>query len=93
MRCMTTSNLTISAPPWDKRRATVRSTSSNLRHRDGYARLAYGPRLGSGVDAEALKARMPGGRTTVLTCGNADLMEDIKRICDKADFKFEMEEW
>jgi ferredoxin-NADP reductase len=50
-------------------------------------------RLGSGVDGAALKARMPGDRTTVLTCGNAEGMEDIKRICEKAGFKFEMEEW
>jgi ferredoxin-NADP reductase len=51
------------------------------------------PRLGSGVDGAGLRARMPAGQTTVLTCGNADLMEDIKRICEKAGFKFEMEEW
>jgi ferredoxin-NADP reductase len=51
------------------------------------------PVLGSGVDGAALKARMPAGRTVVLTCGNADLMEDIRRICEKAGFKFEMEEW
>lgn len=51
------------------------------------------PRFGSGIDGAALKARMPGGGTTVLTCGNAEGMEDIKRICEKARFKFEMEEW
>jgi ferredoxin-NADP reductase len=51
------------------------------------------PRLGSGVDGAALRARMPGGRTTVLTCGNREGMEDIQRICEKARFKFEMEEW
>jgi len=51
------------------------------------------PRLGSGVDGDALRARMPGDRTTVLTCGNSEGMEDIKRICGKARFKFEMEEW
>ncbi|MBK5256814.1 MAG: hypothetical protein JJE39_12335 [Vicinamibacteria bacterium] len=51
------------------------------------------PRLASGLDAGVLKRRMPGGRTAVLTCGNSDLMEDIKRICEKARFKFEMEEW
>ncbi len=51
------------------------------------------PRLGSGVDRAALEARMPKGRTTVLTCGNSEGMEDIKRICGKAGFKFEMEEW
>lgn len=51
------------------------------------------PRFGSGVDGAALKVRMPEGRTTVLTCGNSEGMEDIKRICGKARFKFEMEEW
>ena len=51
------------------------------------------PVLGSGVDGAALKARMPAGSTTVLTCGNGELMEDIKRICEKAGFRFEMEEW
>ena len=51
------------------------------------------PRVGSGVDGDALRARMPGDRTTVLTCGNSEGMEDIKRICGKARFKFEMEEW
>lgn len=51
------------------------------------------PVLGSAVDGEALRARMPRGETTVLTCGNGELMEDIRRICGLADFKFEMEEW
>ncbi len=50
-------------------------------------------RLGSALDRSALRDRMPGGATTVLTCGNSDLMEDIRRICEKADFRFEMEEW
>ncbi|MBX7185676.1 MAG: hypothetical protein K1Y01_11075 [Vicinamibacteria bacterium] len=51
------------------------------------------PRLGANVDGAALQARMPAGRTTVLTCGNSEGMEDIRRICGKAGFKFEMEEW
>ena len=51
------------------------------------------PRLGSAVDGAALGARMPGDRTTVLTCGNSEGMEDIKRICERASFRFEMEEW
>jgi ferredoxin-NADP reductase len=51
------------------------------------------PLLGSGIDGAALKARMPRGETTVLTCGNGELMEDIRRVCDRAGFKFEMEEW
>lgn len=51
------------------------------------------PVLGSGVDGGVLRGRMPAGATTVLTCGNGELMEDIRRICAKAGFRFEMEEW
>jgi ferredoxin-NADP reductase len=51
------------------------------------------PKLGRDVDAAALRARMPAGATTVLTCGNPGLMDDIGRMCSRADFKFEMEEW
>ena len=51
------------------------------------------PHLGAGLDAQALRDRMPRGRTAVLTCGNGELMEDIKRISEHAGFKFEMEEW
>lgn len=51
------------------------------------------PKLGRDVDGGALRARMPAGATTVLTCGNAGLMDDIGRMCSRADFKFEMEEW
>jgi ferredoxin-NADP reductase len=51
------------------------------------------PRLGSALDPQALRDRMPTIKTAVLTCGNGELMEDIRRICAKANFKFEMEEW
>lgn len=51
------------------------------------------PVLGSAIDAAALTARMPRGETAVLTCGNGELMEDIRRICDRSGFRFEMEEW
>lgn len=51
------------------------------------------PKLGRDVDGAALRARMPAGATTVLTCGNAGLMDDIGRMCSRADFRFEMEEW
>jgi len=64
-----------------------------LEEEQGGKAPATKPRLGSGLDGAVLRARMPAGRTTVLTCGNADLMEDIRTICGKADFKFEMEEW
>lgn len=51
------------------------------------------PVLGSAIDAAALTARMPRGEAAVLTCGNGELMEDIRRICDRSGFRFEMEEW
>lgn len=52
------------------------------------------PVVAPALDASALRARMPGGqKTAILTCGNPDLMEDIKRIAERADFRFEMEEW
>jgi ferredoxin-NADP reductase len=51
------------------------------------------PRLAASADLDGLRSRMPKGGTTVMTCGNPALMEDIRRICDRAGFKFEMEEW
>ena len=57
------------------------------------ASKAVAPKLAAGIDAAKLHDRMPRGKTAVLTCGNGDLMDDIKRIANKADFRFEMEEW
>jgi ferredoxin-NADP reductase len=71
----------------------VRASGGDVATAQQAADTSTKPVLGSGVDGDALRARMPGGRTTVLTCGNSELMEDIKRICEKANFKFEMEEW
>ena len=74
---------------------------SNEAHRSGVdivaadheAARSTTPALGASVDREALASRMPLGLTTVLTCGNPELMEDIRRICETAGFRFEMEEW
>lgn len=52
------------------------------------------PVLARSCDPSGLRNRMPGDqKTVILTCGNPDLMEDIKRIAEKSSFKFEMEEW
>lgn len=73
--------------------AEARAADSHVAAAERAAARATRPILGADVDGEALRSRMPGGRTTVLTCGNGDLMQDIKTICEKANFGFEMEEW
>jgi ferredoxin-NADP reductase len=73
----------------EEARAAGRDVAAALQALDRSTR----PGLGSGVDGKALRARMPEGRTTVLTCGNRAGMEDIRRICEKAGYRFEMEEW
>jgi ferredoxin-NADP reductase len=69
------------------------NAAEELKGAEHSAAKATAPKLGSGIDPAALRLRMPAAETAVLTCGNADLMEDIKRIALKANFKFEMEEW
>lgn len=73
--------------------AEAKETNGDVAAAQKAAERAIAPKLGAGVDVEALQARMPRGLTAVLTCGNGDLMEDIKRICIKGNFKYEMEEW
>lgn len=73
--------------------AEVRESGGDVKAAQLGAAKAVPPRLASSLDPAVLKSRMPEGDTTVLTCGNASLMEDIKRICEKASFQFEMEEW
>ena len=67
--------------------------SPDLAAAEKAAAKSTAPRLASILDAGALGQDMPRDQTVVLTCGNADGMEDIKRIADKAGFRFEMEEW
>lgn len=56
------------------------------------ARVTH-PEFGAAVSKSALRDRLPRGGTTVMTCGNRDLMEDVRRIASLLDFRFEMEEW
>jgi ferredoxin-NADP reductase len=51
------------------------------------------PTLPAAHAADALRARLEPGATVVLTCGNPDSMEDIKRIAERAGFRFEKEDW
>jgi ferredoxin-NADP reductase len=52
------------------------------------------PLLPAATTAEALRARMDAAaETVVLTCGNPSSMEDIKRIAERAGFRFEKEDW
>ena len=51
------------------------------------------PTLPAAADAAALRARLEPGATVVLTCGNPSSMEDIKRVAERAGFRFEKEDW
>jgi ferredoxin-NADP reductase len=51
------------------------------------------PTLPAAVSLDALRARLEPGATVVLTCGNPSSMEDIKRVADRAGFRFEKEDW
>jgi ferredoxin-NADP reductase len=51
------------------------------------------PRLPASVDPSALRERIAARRTVVLTCGNPDAMDDVRRICERARLPFEREEW
>ncbi len=42
---------------------------------------------------ELLMERMDPGATVILTCGNPDVMEDIRRIAEMAKIHFEKEDW
>jgi ferredoxin-NADP reductase len=51
------------------------------------------PRLPASVDPGALRARIEASRTVVLTCGNPDAMDDVRRISERTGLRFEREEW
>ena len=69
------------------------SGSADLAAAEKAAAKCTEPKLAPLLDAGALRELMPRDQAVVLTCGNAEGMEDIRRIADKANFKFEMEEW
>jgi ferredoxin-NADP reductase len=54
---------------------------------------AVRPRLPAGVDPAALRARLDPGRTVLLTCGNPLVMDDVRRVAERAGMRLEREEW
>jgi len=51
------------------------------------------PRLPAGLDPAALRARLDPARTVVLTCGNPEAMDDVRRVADHLGVRLEREEW
>jgi ferredoxin-NADP reductase len=51
------------------------------------------PRLPASVDPGDLRARIDASRTVVLTCGNPDAMDDVRRVSERLGLRFEREEW
>ncbi|TAK56905.1 MAG: hypothetical protein EPO24_10470 [Bacteroidetes bacterium] len=51
------------------------------------------PKLPSRISKQELLKRMKPEESIILTCGNPDLMEDVKTIAQQKGFRFEMEEW
>lgn len=58
-----------------------------------YATRAVEPLLPSAFSRETLLARLAPSETVVLTCGNPNLMDDIKKVADSQGFRFEKEDW
>jgi ferredoxin-NADP reductase len=56
-------------------------------------RKAVRPILPKHITRLLLLSRMDPRQTVILTCGNPDVMEDIKYIADANQIKFEKEEW
>jgi len=50
-------------------------------------------RLPMRYSQDAILSRIPAGKTVVLTCGNAALMEDVRKIAARGGFRFEKEDW
>ncbi len=57
------------------------------------AERAVRPSLPRRLDADRLRARLLPAETVILTCGNARLMADIKRVADAQGIRFEKEDW
>jgi len=51
------------------------------------------PALPSHISRRQLQDRLEPSRTVILTCGNPDLMADIKHIADALHIQFEKEDW
>jgi len=51
------------------------------------------PRPPAGIDPGMLRARVDPARTVVLTCGNPDAMDDVRRVSDRLGLRLEREDW
>jgi ferredoxin-NADP reductase len=51
------------------------------------------PMLPADVSREKILARMGASKTVLMTCGNPDLMADIKTIAEANSIRFEKEDW
>ena len=51
------------------------------------------PRLPAGVDLDFLRTRVDPSSTVVLTCGNPDAMNDVRRVAERLSLRLEREEW
>jgi len=51
------------------------------------------PRLPASIDPDALRARIGAPGTVVLTCGNPEAMDDVRRVSERRGLRFEREEW
>lgn len=60
--------------------------------RDALERMTR-PVLPRHVSREELRRRLDPAHTVILTCGNAQVMADIKRIADVNGIRFEKEDW
>jgi hypothetical protein len=54
---------------------------------------AVTPQLPVGVDLPALRRRIDPGNTVVLTCGNPQGMQDVRRAAEGLGIRVEREEW
>jgi ferredoxin-NADP reductase len=73
----------------EEARATGADTTSAVAALDG----AVQPQLPADADPGALRARLDPRRTVVLTCGNPLVMDDVRRVAERASMRFEREEW
>ena len=73
----------------EEARATGADTRAAAAALDGAVR----PRLPAEADPEALRARLDPQRTVALTCGNPAVMDDVRRVAERASMRLEREEW
>ena len=73
--------------------ARAAATGEELERAEWALARAEPVRLPQHLTADALRGRMPAGRTLLLTCGNPQSMDDISETAGRADLQFEKEEW